>query len=158
MIGITCCLFASELKEKKHPPVDLKFSDFFVNPIGPRGLEFTDTLRNLDGKRVRIEGYMVQQDQPLPDAFLLTPLPLRLHEDEYGMADDLPATTLHVFSQTKENQTYRSGILIVTGTLRIGNREEPDGRISTVRLILDAPTTQKKCEQQSKGEETNVEN
>ena len=35
---------------------ELKFSDFFVSPVGRRGLEVTDKLRQFDRKRVRILG------------------------------------------------------------------------------------------------------
>ena len=120
---------------------DLKFSELF-KPIGKRGLEHSEKLRGLDGRRVRILGYMVRQSRPLPWTFLLTPVPLALHEAEYGFAEDMPATVLHV--QMQRNATpivpYTPGLLLLTGTLSVGNREEPDGRVSTVRLALDPPT------------------
>jgi hypothetical protein len=31
-------------------------------------------------------------------------------------------------------------MLLLTGTLNLGTREEADGRISSVRLVLDPPT------------------
>src|SRR5262245_31299945 len=37
----------------------LKFSDFFKFPIGPLGLEVTEELKDLDGRTVRIMGFMV---------------------------------------------------------------------------------------------------
>jgi hypothetical protein len=45
------------------PPgaTDLKFSELF-KPIGPRGLEYSEKVRALDGKKVRILGYM----EPVP--------------------------------------------------------------------------------------------
>jgi hypothetical protein len=36
------------------------------------------------------------------------------------------------------------GLLLLTGTLSIGNRTEADGRISTVRLQLDPPTNEQR--------------
>jgi hypothetical protein len=45
---------------------------------------------------VRILGFMVAQDAPLPGRLLLAPRPQQLHQSEYGLADDLPATTLLV--------------------------------------------------------------
>jgi hypothetical protein len=71
---------------------ELKFSEFYRQPTGPRGLDFTDELRNLDGKRVRILGYMVKQEEPVAHCFLLTPVPVRLNEEEYGFCEDMPAT------------------------------------------------------------------
>src|SRR5882672_2473916 len=81
------------------PPgvTDLKFSELF-KPIGPRGLEYSDKLRALDGKKVRMLGYMVNQSQPVPRTLLLSPVPVTLHEEEYGLAEDMPATIVHVIT------------------------------------------------------------
>jgi hypothetical protein len=40
---------------------EFKFSDFFRQPIGPRGLEHTDRLRSLEGRRIRIPIDATQQ-------------------------------------------------------------------------------------------------
>ena len=37
---------------------DIRFGDLFRLPVGPKGLEPTDRLRALDGRRVRIVAYM----------------------------------------------------------------------------------------------------
>jgi hypothetical protein len=65
-----------------------------------------------------------------------------LHEEEYGLAEDMPATIVHVTTQTNAIPItpHTPGLLLLTGTLGLGNREEADGRISTVRLALDPPT------------------
>lgn len=130
------------------PPgvTELKFNDFFRQPIGPRGLEYTDKLRSLEGRRIRILGYMARQAKPVDRCFLFTPLPLTLNEIEYGHADDLPATTLHVFTtdDAPAQTPYTPGPLLLTGKLGLGNRLESDGRTSTVRLFLDPPTPEQK--------------
>src|SRR5438067_1692524 len=54
---------------------ELKFSEFFVSPVGDRGLELTERLRGLDGERVRLLGYMVRQEAATPGKLLLAPLP-----------------------------------------------------------------------------------
>lgn len=119
----------------------LTFNELFQQPIGPRGLEFSDKLRRLDGRRVRILGYMVEQSQPAPHCLLLSPRPVELHEDEWGFSEDLPATTIHAFvsADSPALVPFTPGPLLLTGTLSIGNRAEADQRISTVRLQLDAP-------------------
>jgi hypothetical protein len=122
---------------------DLKFRDFFVMPVGPRGLEMTPKLLALDGRRVRILGYMAQQEDPYPGFFMLTPMPLKVAEASDGMADDLPPATLFVHLppfQANNVASHLSGLLVLTGTLSVGNREEGDGRISMMRLQLDAPS------------------
>lgn len=120
---------------------ELKFSEFFVRPVGDRGLEVTEKLFKLDGKRVRILGYMVRQEAPSPGLFLLTPIPAQIHEHDNGLADDLPPSMLHVSVPTLRDQPvpYVPALMLLTGTLSLGNRTEADGRISVVRLALDPP-------------------
>jgi hypothetical protein len=119
---------------------DLKFSDFFVLPIGPHGLEITRRLSALDGKRVRIKGYMVQQELAKPGYFLLTALPTKTTEADDSMADDLPPSTLfvHVHSHAGQIISHRPGLLEFTGFLSVGPKEESDTRVSSVRLMLDS--------------------
>lgn len=129
---------------KLPPPVgvtELKFSDFFVTPVGAHGLEVTDKLRQLDGQRVRILGYMVHQEAPPPGRFLLTPMPAQIHEHDNGLADDLPASTVYVSVPTVRNEAvpFAPGLMLLTGTLSVGNRAETDGRVSIARLALDPP-------------------
>lgn len=123
------------------PPAitDLKPSEIY-EPIGGGGLRYTRKVLALDGRRVRILGYMVDRDTPVPGLLLLAPLPARLHEREAGQADDLPAATLFVIVPGRAGQIlpHTPGPLLLTGTLQLGNREEADGRISSVRLILDS--------------------
>lgn len=118
----------------------LRFQEIFA-PIGRRGLEFSEKARSLAGCRVRILGYMVRQDRPQPGMLLLSPIPVQLHESEYGLADDLPPSTIHVSVPDLRDQIvhYTRGPLLLTGTLSLGNQEEGNGRISVIRLTLDAP-------------------
>jgi hypothetical protein len=90
---------------------------------------------------------MVRQDEPAAHCFLLAPGPVNLHEEEYGHADDLPATALHVITdEAGPAQTpFTPGQLLLTGKLSLGNRLEADGRISTVRLFLDPPSAEQKA-------------
>jgi hypothetical protein len=119
---------------------DLKFSDFFVLPIGPHGLDITRRLSALDGKRVRIKGYMVQQELAKPGYFLLTALPTKTTEADDSMADDLPPSTVfvHMHSPIGHIISHRPGLLEFTGFLSVGPKEEPDTRVSNVRLMLDS--------------------
>jgi hypothetical protein len=83
---------------------------------------------------------MVREGEAHPGFFLLAPRPVTLHEEEYGLCDDLPGSTLHVFLPPGEEAItapYTPGLLCLTGTLRLGPREEADGRVSVARLELD---------------------
>lgn len=120
--------------------VELKFSDFFKLPVGPRGLELTDKIKGLEGKRVRILGFMVAQEKPANGLALLTPYAFNTHEEEYGLCDDLPAATLFVEVPKYHGAAvpHTPGILLLTGRLELGSKAEADGRVSVVRLVLDA--------------------
>jgi len=126
--------------------VELKFAEFFRTPVGPRGLEPTPRLLALDGRRVRLVGYMAQQEAPTPGLLILTALPVPIAEIEDGMADDLPASVVFVHADpgqaAAEPILFMPGLLQFTGTLAVGPREEADGRVSLVRLQLDAEPTQ----------------
>jgi hypothetical protein len=130
----------------KIPPLpagvtELKFNEFFVSPVGPRGLELTEKLRELDGQKVRILGYMAHREAQPPGVFLLTPFPVQVHDHDNGLAEDFPASVVQVSVPTLREQPvpYAPGLMLLTGTLSLGNRPEPDGRVSLVRLELDPP-------------------
>lgn len=118
---------------------ELKFSEFVVNPVGPRGLAFTDKLIKLDGQRVRLLGYMVRQESGLPGKFLFTAIPVQLHD--HDSSDDLPPAVVYVSVPTCLDRAvpYAPGLMLLTGTLSVGHHEEADGRLSFVRLSLDPP-------------------
>ena len=75
---------------------DLRFDEFFRNPVGPKGLEFSPRLLELSGPRVRILGYRVKQSRPTPWTLMLAPMPLVSNEVEFGLAEDLPPTVVRV--------------------------------------------------------------
>jgi hypothetical protein len=119
----------------------LQFSEFFERPVGPRGLVYSEKLRRLQGQRVRVLGHMVRREGAFPGTLLLTPYPVQLHDVEYGLADDLPPNTLFVTVPDAQGEVpFSPGLLLLTGRLEIGPREEPDGRTSAVRLVLDPKT------------------
>lgn len=120
---------------------ELKFRDFFQLPVGPKGLMPTEKLLSLNGKRVRIAGYMAEPAEPVAGQFILSPVPVSMGDEDESMVDDLPASVVFVHlapSQTKPIP-FRPGILRLYGTLEVGNAEEADGRVSTVRLLLAPP-------------------
>ena len=136
--------FVENAVVQKIPPLppgvtELKFSEFFVSPVGPRGLELTAKLLSLNGKRVRMLGYMVRNERGLPGQFLFAAIPVQLHD--HDSSDDLPAALVHVSVPNSLNQQvpYAPPLMLLTGTLDVGPREEADGRNSLVRLAVDPP-------------------
>lgn len=123
---------------------DLRFADFFKRPIGPRGLEASALLTAMNGRPVRMVGYMAHQDgdTAVPGIFVLSPLPVTLGDEDESFADDLPASVLYVHippgaPANTGKVAYIPGLLSVRGMLEIGAQPEADGRISFVRLQLD---------------------
>ena len=126
------------------PPgvTDIKFRDFFKMPIGKRGLELNEKFLGLDGKRIRIIGYMAKAENPVPGMFVLSALPVELGDEDESLSDDLPANS--VFVHTGSNQFlvhYITGLIKLTGTLSIGSQAEADGHVSMARLLLDPEIT-----------------
>jgi hypothetical protein len=118
---------------------DIKFRDFFKMPIGKRGLELNDQFLSLDGKRVRIVGYMAKAESPTSGMFVLSSLPVELGDEDESLSDDLPANSLFVHTNPKQFVVpHITGLISLIGTLSIGSQLEADGHVSTARLILDS--------------------
>lgn len=121
---------------------ELRFHEIFA-PVGPRGLDYTEKAKALDGKRVRILGFMVKTCRHDHGRFLLTPTPIALHDHEMGPADDLPPSTVFVdvapLRRALKYVPHEPGLFLLTGTLSLGGRDELHGRRSWVRLQLERP-------------------
>lgn len=129
---------------RQTPHVDaptLALGDIFVSPVGPRGLEYTDAARSLEGTEVAIEGFMVLSATLEPGRFMLAPVAVKLHDEEMGPCDDLPGATVFVDVPQADGRVvaFVPGPVRVVGTLSLGTRGEPAGRISAVRLTLASP-------------------
>ena len=107
-------------------------------PIGKRGLELNDKFLSLNGKRVRILGYMAKAESPTAGMFVLAPLPVELGDEDESLSDDLPANSVFVHTNPKKFVVpHITGLISLIGTLSIGSQLEADGHVSTTRLILD---------------------
>jgi len=117
----------------------LKFEEIFVTPAGPKGLEYTAKANELKGKRVRMDGFMVKHFNDDPQLFMFTALPTSHNSVEYGLADSLPVSLVHVVMQVRPGDApiWTPRRLTVAGTLELGSRQEMDSRISHVRLLCD---------------------
>lgn len=121
------------------PALALEFSDFFI--ADRRSPELSPTLTSAEGKRVRMVGFMAHMEQPPSGAFYLTSLPVSCDEMGAGTGD-LPvnAVRVNIVPPPKE-VPFVPGLIEVTGILELGQREEPDGAVSHIRLVLPLPAT-----------------
>jgi len=120
-------------------PSPLSFSEFF-RPGGAR-LEPSEKLASLDGKRVRMTGFMAHLEDGPTGAFYLAARAVECDEGGAGTGDLPPDAVLVVVPWSAgETVRYLPGPLEVTGTLRIGGPARPDGMPSRIRIVLDPPT------------------
>jgi hypothetical protein len=118
---------------------DLSFADFF-GPIGDRGLDYGEKIRALAGRRVRLTGFMVREQERAPGIYRLAPWPVVVETQGLCNADDTPAAVAYIVTADAGPRSspapWRPGRLVLTGTLEIGSRAEADGRNSFIRLVL----------------------
>lgn len=118
---------------------NLSFKEFFELERGE--LKPSARLLALNGKHVRLIGFMVQMENAPSGAFYLCEHPIFCDEEGGGNADLPPESVLVlVSSYSGKTISFIPGALEVTGTLNYGREEGPDGQISFIRLILDKPT------------------
>jgi hypothetical protein len=119
-------------------PEPISFQDFFEP--GPRNLKPTARLLAVQGKRVRLVGYMAQMETPPKGGFYLCASPVFAAEGGGGTADLPPdAVLVIVHSASGKELGHIPRSLEVTGMLELGPQEDEDGRVSMIRILLEGP-------------------
>jgi hypothetical protein len=119
------------------PATALRFADL-VEP-GPAGPAPSRQAKALAGQRVRLVGYMAHLEEGPTDGFYLSPTPV--HGDEMGGGTgDLPLVAVRVHLRPVPRALPEvEGRVAVKGRLDLGPKEDADGRLSHLRLFVDAP-------------------
>jgi hypothetical protein len=117
---------------------DLHFSELF-GPIGDRGLEYSERVRSLVGKRVRVIGFMIRESERPRGQFRLSGWPIAVESTGLCQVDDTPATVVDVIAPARADTPFawRPGRLTIEGTLEIGALTDGSGRNSFIRVRLD---------------------
>src|SRR5512147_3027015 len=104
------------------------------------GLVVAPAVEALRGQRVRVRGFMVQLEEPLRGEFYLAAHPVE-QDESGGGTGDLPVASVLVRVPALGDQVvpWRPNPVEVVGTLQVGREEEPDGRVSALRLVLEEP-------------------
>ena len=126
------------------PATVLRFDELLT--LKPGGtLEWTDALKTLAGKRVRVVGFMAEMEKAPLGAFYLVPRPLVADESGGGSAD-LPPEAIRVVVRSARGRplAHIPRALTVTGVLELGARDEVDSLPSNIRIVLDAPPRSQK--------------
>lgn len=125
--------------------VELRFEDIHARPFGPRGLKLSEKVKALDGHRVRIVGYMLNQSPPAEDGLFLSPVPATIGAQDEGLADDVPASALFVRlpdaaleRASRHWVPHLPGPVVFEGTLRLRRHVDPvSGRAVDIQLDVD---------------------
>ena len=129
---------------QKDTAVPLEFAEMYT--VTPRELKPSEKLLSLNGKQVRLVGFMAELEEiPNRGSFFLCSLPCQCDEGGAGTAD-LPPQAIRVMLAyaPKRDIPHVRGRLILTGRLEVGNQADDAGVVSHVRLVLDkAPRTLK---------------
>lgn len=104
-------------------------------------LAIAPEVEALNGKAVRVRGFMVQMEEAPRGYFYLATHPVE-QDESGGGTGDLPVQSLLVRVPELAGQEipWRARPVEVVGTLQVGREEEADGRVSSIRVILAEPT------------------
>ncbi|MEO7917531.1 MAG: hypothetical protein ABIR16_07785 [Dokdonella sp.] len=119
---------------------DLKFRDLFRLPVGPKGIQASEQLQALDGRRVRMVGFMVRSNEPRHSSFILAPMPVEISDEDEAEADDIPFNSVLVTLPESLDSTIPNlaGLIRVTGVLRVASVEDTDSeRMFSVLIQFD---------------------
>ncbi len=117
-------------------PVALRFDEFYDGFNIRTGLTFSDKLVSLDGKEIRIEGYMAPPLKPALDFFVLTRIRLAFCPF-CSTAADWPDDIALVYMPEDETTTATVEPVRVYGRLEVGaSVDRETGMVSMVRIYL----------------------
>jgi len=125
-------------REAQSSPHTLAFKDFLDS--GAAELKPSAKLLALNGKRVRLIGFMVQMEIEPIGGFYLSSRPIFCDEEGGGTADLPPDSVFVIVSSYKDKKIpFMRGLLEITGTLELSRRESADGTVSFINLALEKP-------------------
>jgi hypothetical protein len=117
-------------------PVDLSFDEFYSGVSIREGLIVSDTLKALDGRRVRMQGYMAPPLKPELDFFVLTRIRLAFCPF-CSSATDWPDDIAVIYLRDGTIRATERPIA-VEGRLELGSKmDEETGMVSLVRVFAD---------------------
>jgi hypothetical protein len=117
-------------------PAPVLFRELY-GKVSQQGLEFSEKLKALNGKRVQMTGYMAPPLKPKLDFFVLTKEPLETCPFCTDAAD-WPLDIVLVIMPKDKEVVATQRVLKVMGRLETGIKEDPQtGFISLIRIYAD---------------------
>ena len=122
--------------------IPISFSEFLQDSTV---LAPSARLLSLNGKRVRLVGFMARMEVPPRGGFYLCPPPVSADESGGGTAD-LPVESVLVVMRSARGRevAYRPGPLEVIGILQVGSRTDEEGRVAGFQITLDPPAPRRR--------------
>lgn len=121
--------------EQTAETTELSFSDMYSLSGGAsRGLQFSDSFLAMDGKTVKISGYMAPPLKPKFNFFVLSKQPMSICP--FCSSDaDWPEDIVAVYVETETKTVANDTLLTVTGVLELGSYTDEDtGFVSQARI------------------------
>jgi hypothetical protein len=94
---------------------------------------------SLGGRKVRMVGHMVRMELPPRAAFYLAARPVEADESGGGTADLPPSVVRVEVPWIAGEVPWIDGPLEVIGRLELGRAEDDEGRVSWIRIVMEAP-------------------
>jgi hypothetical protein len=122
--------------DSQPPLLDLRA--LFAERAGVRVI--APEVEALHGHPVRVRGFMVPMEEPPEGVFYLASRPAECDESGGGTGD-LPVESVLVRVPGVDGQAipWRAAPVEILGTLEVGRKEEADGRVSFLRVLLQEP-------------------
>lgn len=132
MVGIGVLLLSLTGTARAALPT-LSFDKLYAS-YGVLGLEFSDEVKNLSGKRVNMRGFMAPPLKAESQFFVLTKMPMALCP--FCSSDaDWPEDIVVVYLSKRQTFVQNNTIIDVEGVLEFGSWTDPEtGFVSLLRL------------------------
>lgn len=132
-LGLLAGLPALSVSSRARAESDLTFDELY-GKISVLGLEFSDKVKQLDGKDIAMRGFMAPPLKAEAAFFVLTEVPMSICP--FCSTDaDWPDNIVVVYLSEKQTFTQPSQTIEVRGKLEMGSWTDPDtGFVSLLRI------------------------
>lgn len=131
---MAACMLMLSLLGTVHAALPTLSFDKLYASYGVLGLEFSDEVKNLSGKRVKMRGFMAPPLKAESQFFVLTKMPMALCP--FCSSDaDWPEDIVVVYLSKRQTFVQNNTIIEVEGVLEHGSWTDPEtGFVSLLRL------------------------
>ena len=137
-VAVAITLLAAPAAPREPPTAAPLAFERLYSP-GPKGARIAPETQALGGRKVRMVGHMVRMELPPRAAFYLAARPVEADESGGGTADLPPAVVRVEVPWIAGEVPWIDGPVEVIGRLELGRVEDDEGRVSWIRIVMEAP-------------------